>query len=85
MTVHNMKLGEDASVLSPRLHPLPDIHQAMIMLLKSARMRSTQVTIPGPQGGADSAVPMPWYDQQRAFDFVCKHGLAVRAVGVPSS
>ncbi len=36
------------------------------------------------QGGdGDSAVPVPWFDQQRAFDFVCKHGLAVRAVGAP--
>ena len=33
------------------------------------------------QGGANSAVPVPWFDQQTAFDFVCKHGLAVRAVG----
>ena len=33
------------------------------------------------QGAGDSAVPVPWFDQEKAFDFVCKHGLAVRAVG----
>eukprot|EP00882_Tetradesmus_deserticola_P000513 GHRQ01000565.1.p1 GENE.GHRQ01000565.1~~GHRQ01000565.1.p1 ORF type:complete len:514 (+),score=218.98 GHRQ01000565.1:154-1542(+) len=26
--------------------------------------------------------PLPDYDQQQAFDFVCNHGLAVRAVGL---
>lgn len=28
-----------------------------------------------------SSEPLPDYDQQQAFDFVCTHGLAARAIG----
>jgi 4-hydroxyphenylpyruvate dioxygenase len=28
-----------------------------------------------------SSEPLPDYDQQQAFEFICNHGLAVRAVG----
>ncbi|KAK9817847.1 hypothetical protein WJX72_003032 [[Myrmecia] bisecta] len=31
---------------------------------------------------ANSKPPMPWFEQQAAFDFTAKHGLAVRAVGI---
>ena len=33
------------------------------------------------QAAADASVPMPWYDQERAYSFLNSHGLAVRAVG----
>jgi 4-hydroxyphenylpyruvate dioxygenase len=28
-----------------------------------------------------SSEPLPDYDQQQAFEFICNHGMAVRAVG----
>ncbi len=32
--------------------------------------------------GPVSTTPQPWFDQDRAFDFLKRHGLAVRAVGM---
>lgn len=29
-----------------------------------------------------SSEPLPEFDQQQAYDFICTHGFAVRAVGV---
>jgi 4-hydroxyphenylpyruvate dioxygenase len=33
--------------------------------------------------GTSTCVPFPHYKPKEAFDFVCAHGLAVRAVGTP--